>query len=116
MKQLQSRTLIHLLFLKAPCLISKSQQSNRIVFTRTNQTAATTLFFTSKLPNVIASGHNRQVREDKKWFKIEIQNIRTGTFDYNSLGIYALQTIYRYLYKVSSEYVVLNVVMLLWWV
>jgi len=68
--------------------IKWNTQGNCIEFTRTDQTAATVLLFASELPNVIASGHNGQVRKDKKWFKIEIWNVRMGTCDYNSLNIY----------------------------
>ena len=93
--------------------IKWNTQGNCIAFTRTNQTAATVLSFTSKLPNVIVPGHNRQVREDKKWFKVEIQNIRTGAFNYNGSGIYTPQIIHKHLHKVNPEYTALNVVMLL---
>jgi len=68
--------------------IKWNTQGNCIAFTRTDQTAAAVLPFASELPNVIALGHNGQVREDKKWFKVEIRNVRTGAFDYNGSGIY----------------------------
>ena len=70
----------------------------------------------TRLPNVIAPGHNRQAREDKKWFKVEIWNVRTGAFDYNGSGIYTPQTIHQHLCEVNPKYAALNVVMLPRWV
>jgi len=96
--------------------IKWNTQRNCIAFTRTDQTAAAVLPFTSELPNVIAPGHNGQFREDKKWFKVEIQNVRIGAYNYNGSGIYIPQTIHRHLCKVNSEYAALNVVMLSQWV
>ena len=87
-------------------------QGNCIAFTRTDQTAAAVLPFASELPNVIAPGHNGQVREDKKWFKVEIRNVRTGAFDYNGSGIYTPQMIHQHLREVNPEYAALSVVML----
>ena len=46
--------------------IKWNTQGNCIAFTRTNQTIAAVLLFTSELLNIIAPGHNGQVREDKK--------------------------------------------------
>jgi len=96
--------------------IKWNTQGNCIAFTRTDQTAATVLPFASELPNVIVPGHNGQVREDKKWFKVEIRNVRTGACNYNGSGIYTPQTIHRHLHEVNSEYAALNVVMLFQWV
>ena len=96
--------------------IKWNTQGNCIAFTRTDQTAAAVLPFASELPNVIAPGHNGQVREDKKWFKVEIRNVRTGAFDYNGSGIYTPQTIHQHLREVNPEYAALNVVMLPRWV
>ena len=96
--------------------IKWNTQENCIAFTRTDQTAATVLPFASELPNVIAPGYNGQVRKDKKWFKVEIQNVRTGACDYNGSGIYTPQTIHQHLREVNPEYAALNVVMLPQWV
>ena len=96
--------------------IKWNTQENCIAFTRTDQTAAAVLPFASELPNVIAPGYNGQVREDKKWFKVEIWNVRTGACDYNGSGIYTPQTIHQHLREVNPEYAALNVVMLPQWV
>ena len=96
--------------------IKWNTQGNCIAFTRTDQTAAAVLPFTSELPNVIAPGHNGQVREDKKWFKVEIQNVRTDAYDYNGSGIYTPQTIHQHLREVNPEYAALNVVILPRWI
>jgi len=96
--------------------IKWNTQGNCIAFTRTDQTATTVLPFASELPNVIAPGHNGQVREDKKWFKVEIRNVRTGACNYNGSDIYTPQTIHRHLCEVNPEYAALNVVMLFQWV
>ena len=92
--------------------IKWNTQENCIVFTRTNQTATVVFSFTSELPNVIALGYNGQVREDKKWFKVEIQNVKTGACNYNSSCIYIPQIIHQHLCKVNPKYTALNVIIL----
>jgi len=125
-KQLDEATIIQdinasLTFKGAPLdlkitAIKWNTQGNCIAFTRTDQTAAAVLHFTSEIPNAIAPGHTGQVREDKKLFKVEIWNVRTGAFDYNGPGIYIPQMIHQYFRKVNLEYTAFNIVMLSWWV
>jgi len=76
----------------------------------------TRLLLRLELPNLIAPGHNGQVREDKKWFKVEIRNVKTGAFDYNGSGIYTPQMIHQHLREVNPEYAALSVVMLPRWI
>ncbi|KAF9440048.1 hypothetical protein P691DRAFT_768372 [Macrolepiota fuliginosa MF-IS2] len=55
--------------------IKWNSQGNCITFTRSDQNAAAIVPFATGLPNVIAPGRQGQIREDKKWFKVEISNV-----------------------------------------
>jgi len=53
-------------------------QGNCIVITCSDTTTADIIPFTEGIANVIIPGATGTIREDKKWFKIEVNNVRTG--------------------------------------
>ncbi|KAF9448119.1 hypothetical protein P691DRAFT_781490 [Macrolepiota fuliginosa MF-IS2] len=61
--------------------IKWNPQGNCIAFMHSDQNAAAIIPYTEGLPNVIAPGCTRQIREDKKWFKVKISGVRTRAFD-----------------------------------
>lgn len=91
-------------------------QGNCVISTRSDQRAMEVLPYATNLPNVIAPGHQGQVHENKKWFKIEITNVRTGARDFEGKGAYSPQTIHEHLRENNPKYAKLNVVMLPRWV
>ena len=54
-------------------------QGNYIIITHSDTTAADIIPFTEGIANVIIPGATDTIREDKKWFKIKVNNVRTGT-------------------------------------
>ena len=70
-------------------------QGNYIVITHSDITAADIIPFTEGIANVIIPGATDTIREDKKWFKIEVNNVRTGARDSNGKDIYSPEFIYE---------------------
>ncbi|KAF9442633.1 hypothetical protein P691DRAFT_738773, partial [Macrolepiota fuliginosa MF-IS2] len=89
-------------------------QGNCIAFTRSDQNTAAIIPFAEGLPNIIVPGRSGHAKEDKKWFKVEISGVRTGTFDLG--GIFSPQTIHDHLCEANPEYAALNVVLKPRWV
>jgi len=70
-------------------------QGNYIIITYSDTTAADIIPFTEGIANVIIPGATDTIREDKKWFKIEVNNVRTGARDSNGKDIYSPEFIYE---------------------
>ncbi|KAJ3562483.1 hypothetical protein NP233_g9541 [Leucocoprinus birnbaumii] len=81
-----------------------NRQGNCVVVTRSDQTAADILPYTNGIANVIIQGATGIVREDKRWYKIEINNVRTGSKDGNGEGVYTSQFIHDRLAYTNPEY------------
>lgn len=84
--------------------IKWNKQGNCIAVTRSDQTAAEILPFCDNLTNAIIPGSSGTVREDKKWYKIEIGNVRTGAKDGDGEGVYSTETIHQHLMARNPEY------------
>jgi hypothetical protein len=54
-----------------------NQQGNLILSTRSDQTAAEVVPFTKQFIERIAQGHKTEAREDKRWFKIQVDGVST---------------------------------------
>jgi len=83
-------------------------QGNCIVITCSDTTAADIIPFTESIANVIILGATGIIREDKKWFKIEVNNVRTGARDGNSKDIYSPEFIHENLQYSNPEYMVIT--------
>jgi len=83
-------------------------QGNYIVITHSDITAADIIPFTEGIANVIIPGATGTIREDKKWFKIEVNNVRTGAQDSNGKDIYSPEFIYKNLQYSNPEYMAIT--------
>jgi len=70
-------------------------QRNCIVITCSDTTVADIIPFTEGIANVIIPGATGTIRENKKWFKIEVNNVKTGVRDSNGKDIYSSEFIHE---------------------
>ncbi|KAF7975490.1 hypothetical protein HWV62_9407 [Athelia sp. TMB] len=61
--------------------VTWNKNGNCIVFTRQDQAAAELLKFQDRFVDLVAKGNPAIAREDKKWYKIQVDGVRTGAFD-----------------------------------
>ena len=70
-------------------------QENCIIITYSNTTAADIIPFTEGIANVIIPRAISTIRENKKWFKIEVNNVRTSVQDGDGKDIYSPKFIHE---------------------
>ena len=87
---------------------------NCVVFTRADQKAADLIQFQDRFIDIVAQGRQAIARVDKKWVKIQVNGVRTGTFDLTST-LYTPETIHEELRANNPAYAALNVIALPRW-
>ena len=82
---------------------------NCVVFTRADQKAADLIQFKDRFIKVVAQGRQAIARVDKKWVKIQVNGVRTGTFDLTPT-LYTPETIHEELRANNPAYAALNII------
>ena len=87
---------------------------NCVVFTRADQKAEDLIKFQDRFVRIIAQGRQAVARVDKKWVKIQVNGVRTGTFDMTPT-LYTPETIHEELSANNPAYAALNIIAMPRW-